>query len=472
MKHTHYDALVIGAGMSGLAAGIRLAYYGKRVCIVDKHYMPGGLNSFYRLGGRDFDVGLHAMTNYAPKGDKHWPLNKLLRQLRIRPEEFDLSPQRESDVRFPGKRIRFNNDLGFFIASVAEQFPAQADGFCRLTEAIPQYEKLGTGALPGSARKFLGDYLSDPMLIEMLLCPVMYYGSATPDDMEFEQFCIMFRSLFFEGFARPRIGVRQIISTLIKKFKANKGELRMKTGVRALNSSAPQASAKRIESITLESGETVTADTILSSAGLVETLLLCSDAGGSNHERIAQKAGVMTFMESISVLDTLPENLGHSTTITFFNNSEKFHYRAPDEFIDPNSGVICCPSNFQYAQPLEEGMVRVTSMANFDLWKALPHEKYSATKEECYRRSVAEAVKCMPDFRPHTTFIDTFSPLTVKRFTGHLNGAVYGAPGKIPSGATAYENLFLCGTDQGFLGIVGAMVSGIAMANAHVLVQK
>ena len=205
MKQSHYDVLIIGAGMSGLAAGIRLAYYGKRVCIVEKHDMPGGLNSFYRIGKRDFDVGLHAMTNYAPKGDKHWPLNKVLRQLRIKPDEFDLSPQRESDVRFPGKRIRFNNDLSFFIASVAEQFPSQADGFRRLTEAIPPYEKLGTGAMPGSARSFLRDHISDAVLIDMLMCPVMYYGSATPDDMDFEQFCIMFRSLFFEGFAIRRL---------------------------------------------------------------------------------------------------------------------------------------------------------------------------------------------------------------------------------------------------------------------------
>ena len=471
MNHSHYDVLIIGAGMSGLAAGIRLAYYGKRVCIVERHSMPGGLNSFYRIGKRDFDVGLHAMTNYAPKGDKHWPLNKLLRQLRIKPEEFELSPQRESDVRFPGKRIRFNNDLEFFIASVAEQFPAQADGFRRLIAAIPPYDKLGTGALPGSARAFLGSYLSDQMLIEMLMCPVMYYGSATPDDMDFEQFCIMFRSLFFEGFARPRIGVRQIISTLIKKYKANKGELCMLTGVRSLNAGTSNNASARIESITINSGAIVTAETIISSAGVAETLILCAAEKAEDQESAARKAGIMTFMESISVLDTLPENLGHSTTITFFNNSECFNYRAPDDFIDPNSGVICCPSNFQYDRPLDEGMVRVTSMANFERWKNLPQDQYRAKKEEYYQRSISAAIKFMPDFRAHTTFIDTFSPLTVKRFTGHLNGAVYGAPKKLPTGATPYENLFLCGTDQGFLGIVGAMVSGIAMANAHVLTK-
>ena len=42
-----YDTIIIGAGLSGLAAGIRLAMFDKQVCIVEKHTELGGLNSFY-----------------------------------------------------------------------------------------------------------------------------------------------------------------------------------------------------------------------------------------------------------------------------------------------------------------------------------------------------------------------------------------------------------------------------------------
>ena len=72
-----YDTIIIGAGMSGLAAGIRLAHFDQRVCILERHYTIGGLNSFYRMGGRDYDVGLHAMTNFARKGEKKGPLGKV-----------------------------------------------------------------------------------------------------------------------------------------------------------------------------------------------------------------------------------------------------------------------------------------------------------------------------------------------------------------------------------------------------------
>ena len=67
-----YDTIIIGAGMSGLAAGIRLAHFGKRVCILERHSAIGGLNSFYRQRGRTYDVGLHAVTSQQPRNMPLW----------------------------------------------------------------------------------------------------------------------------------------------------------------------------------------------------------------------------------------------------------------------------------------------------------------------------------------------------------------------------------------------------------------
>ena len=92
MSRAPYDTILIGAGMSGLAAGIRLAQFDQRVLILERHYLWGGLNSFYKKAGRRFDVGLHALTNYVPKGTRGAPLTKLLRQLRLRYEDLHLAP--------------------------------------------------------------------------------------------------------------------------------------------------------------------------------------------------------------------------------------------------------------------------------------------------------------------------------------------------------------------------------------------
>src|SRR5438552_18898848 len=105
MAPTHYDVIIIGAGMSGLAAAIRLAYFDKKVLVLERHYAAGGLNSFYALGGHQFDVGLHAMTNYVPPGTRGAPLPKIYRQLRLTPGASALDPQLRSAVRLPGVHL-------------------------------------------------------------------------------------------------------------------------------------------------------------------------------------------------------------------------------------------------------------------------------------------------------------------------------------------------------------------------------
>ena len=65
------------------------------------------------------------------------------------------------------------------------------------------------------------------LLREMLLCPLMWYGNAREHDMDFGQFCIMFRAIFLEGFARPFAGVRLILKNLVRKFRGLGGELRL-----------------------------------------------------------------------------------------------------------------------------------------------------------------------------------------------------------------------------------------------------
>src|SRR5687767_7158107 len=102
----HYDVAIIGAGMSGLAAGVRLAHFGRRVCILEKHSVWGGLNSFYKKDGHHFDTGLHAVTNYVPPGYKgpRPPLSRVMRQLRIKAEDIELDPQTYSEIVFGGVR--------------------------------------------------------------------------------------------------------------------------------------------------------------------------------------------------------------------------------------------------------------------------------------------------------------------------------------------------------------------------------
>lgn len=468
-RNEHFDTVIIGCGMSGLAAGIRLALFDKRVLIVERHNAPGGLNSFYSRHGRRYDVGLHAMTNFVREGVKGTPLQKLLRQLRIPREAFDLNEQVGSRIAFPGVDLRFDNDFNLLESEVARAFPAEIDGFRALDRAVAGCNETALDFRETPAREIIRRHIRNPLLEDMLLCPLMYYGSAREDDMDFSQFCIMWKSIYREGFCRPFDGVRVIIRALLDQYRSLGGQRLMKCGVRRLH-----AEDGRVASIELDDGTCITADQILSSAGSIETRRLCDDQpadAGSGRE------GFLSYVETITAFRSQPADWGWKETIVFFNEAPSFEYRRPaDSLVDPRSGVICLPNNYRFTdgRRLPEGLLRVTALANAQAWAALPPDAYARAKAEWFATLGRTARRILGPvdeaaFAADVLDTDMFTPSTVERFTGHINGAIYGAPDKAKDGSTHLRNLHLCGTDQGFLGIVGAMLSGISMANLHVL---
>jgi len=399
---------------------------------------------------------------------KGTPLGKLLRQLRIEREEFALCPQKRSRIAFRDCGLTFTNDFAVLDADVVARFPGQAEGWRALVRAVRAYDDVALDARPVSAREIVGRHLTDPLLTDMLFCPVMYYGSAQERDMDFGQFVIMFKALYLEGFARPRDGVRVILRVLLEKFRLAGGERRMKCGVARI-----VAQGSRAARLVLDSGEEITAGQVLSSAGYAETMRLCDPPQAA---AAAANTGALTFVETITVFDRPPAAWGWGDdTIVFFNDSDRFEYAAAREQVDLRSGVICLPNNFAYGETgLPEGIFRVTCLASYERWAHLPEETYRADKLRGFAAATRSARRFLPAVDDAVlagaqVATDMFTPRTIRKFTGHLNGAIYGAPHKVRDGRTHLDNLHLCGTDQGFLGIVGAMLSGISMANYHVL---
>lgn len=461
-----YDAIVIGAGMSGLAAGIRLAMFDKKVVILEKHSIPGGLNSYYQRrnfdkgGIRQFDVGLHALTNFIKKGEKGKPFSKLLKQLRLSYDDFKLCPQSYSKISFPEVELKFSNDFELLLNEVHEKFPQEVDQFNLLVEKVRTFNELDLSIGYSSSREVLKSILKDEMLIEMILCPLLIYGSAWEDDMDFAQFVIMFKSLYFEGFSRPEGGVRRIISLLMNKLQEVGGEVRFKAAVsEILTNENGEAIGVSI------GGEELFAPVVLSSIGYPETVRITPKL------EAAPRVGAMTFLESIFVYDKKIPLEQNDSTIVFYNNAPKYSYRPATNYYDGSSAVVCFPDNYEPQVREGEGTVRITYMANYSQWRELARNPYDEMKDKVAESALSLVKKIAPSFDGKLLFKDVFSPMTIERYTWHMNGTVYGSIDKTRDGRTPVKNLFIIGTDQGFLGIVGAMLSGISMANLHGLMN-
>lgn len=460
MENNHYDTIIIGAGMSGLAAGIRLAMFDKKVLILEMHSISGGLNSYYQRGKRKFDVGLHAMTNFSARSEKNKPLTKLLKQLRIPYEELQLSEQKRSLIHFASEKLYFNNNFDLFVAEISQKFPQEIDNFLKFVEVIKNFNEVSLQNETYMAKDVARQYIKNSLLLEMIFAPLLIYGSAWENDMDFSQFVIMFKSIYLEGFCRPDNGVRTIINLLLDKYKTLGGELRFKSKVAKIINKNNQASG-----VVLENGDILTCDKIISSIGNPETQKLVEN---ENYKK--PEIGPLSFCESILCLDKLPKDLDINDTIVFYNKTDIYNYKSPNDFYDKNSAVICFPNNFE-KDTSDEGIARVTYIANYSKWKSLEKPIYKEHKDIMAMDAINTIKDVYAQFDANILFKDIFTPTTIERYTGHFNGCVYGSTDKIRDGKTSVENLYLCGTDQGFLGIVGSILSGISMANLHALMN-
>ncbi len=457
----HTPLLIIGGGLSGLAAALRFARFIPDVLLLEQHSRIGGLNSYYYRNNRLFETGLHAITNYAAAKEKNAPLNRLLRQLKIKRKELDLHQQNQSEIRFIDQQsLLFSNDFSLLESEIADKFPASSSGFRTLLDLINSYDPFKPQSFI-SARELIQQHLKDSLLTDMLLCPLMYYGSSIENDMDLGQFVIMFRAIFQEGMFRPGGTIKDLLDLLLSHYKKHGGQIKTRAAVsRILHD------GKKAHGVLLASGEEISCDYMLSTIGSEETFTLLGKPSGM--EQLPRLGFVETIFE-LSPETILPQ--GHDRTIIFYNAAETFSYQQPDELFDVKSGVICMPQNFQNlpSSPFKE--VRTTHLASYRLWKELERDSdsYRIAKENTARSSLPLAEKILGNFAQNIVYRDTFTPLTIERFTGKMNGAIYGNPVKIKDGDIGYDNLFLAGTDQGFLGIIGSMLSGVSIINQHIL---
>lgn len=466
--------MIIGGGLSGLAAGIRFARFGQKVLILEKHTKAGGLNSYYYRKGRMFETGLHAITNYAPPADRHAPLNRLLRQLKIPRRTLKLRQQHTSAIVFPGRAsLCFSNDFRLLQEEVAKGFPDSARQFAILVAELDKYDAFSPGPRI-SARKFVATFLPDQLLVEMLFCPLMFYGGSEEDDMDLSQFVILFRSILQEGFFRPEGTIKDLLNLLLHQYRDFGGEIEFATGVQEI-----LTENNRITGVRTETGEEIGCQSLVSTAGLPETKRLFTAPGPAaafSGQPADQTSGRLSFLESIYLFDkSARQQLPRDRTIIFYNLAENFAYHRPSEAVDLNSGVICFPDNFEGSRQEDVIQMRVTHLANYEKWRQAYNEddgsRYRAMKTEWAKRSRKVIGKIVGNCSENIVYEDSFTPVTVERYTSRTQGAVYGSPEKIKDGRTNFKNLYIAGTDQGYLGIVGSMLSGVTMVNQHILTK-
>ena len=209
-----YDAIIIGAGMGGLAAGVLMAHAGKKIAIVEKNKLNGGRLTSWVHDGFTLDLGVHVIS----RGSKG-PVVQCLQRCGIEPDlKFNTVRPTTS---FKGEVFKFPRDVARYVPK--EDFDKLME-FMSFIRSLSDEQSHEYDRIP--LRDFLNRYTTNAFVHNAVNAICVVYIVVYEDTASTGEFI---RCLNWEAQARssgyPDGGCGSIPREYVKAFESLGGEL-------------------------------------------------------------------------------------------------------------------------------------------------------------------------------------------------------------------------------------------------------
>jgi prolycopene isomerase len=278
---SHYEVIVIGAGVGGLTAAALLSKAGKKVLVVEKEIRPGGLVAPLVYKSFQFDTAARLIMGCgedSPFGPG--PIFTLLNQLGVYNQCEFIKVQPFCTMHFPDMSFQMWSGRNAFIDGLRKVFPQGLDKLPELLELCSRFYKgflfyenlsspLGIIAKPSQAlallryknltlETILSRFIPDsrPRTAVTSLWP---YVGLTPTRSSFLMWAIMMSSYIEEGAYFCRGGLHRLADAIAYSLTHNGGELIFCNEVTRI-----MVEDGSIRGVQLENGQKVFAPVILS----------------------------------------------------------------------------------------------------------------------------------------------------------------------------------------------------------------
>ena len=506
MLTDNLDVLIIGSGPGALAAAICLSKAGKKVLVLEQHYVPGGWCHSFHLKGQRFSPGVH----YVGLVDKGQTSSNLFEALGIANDLvfFRLNEKAYEHCWIGKEIVDMPATADKLFESLAIRFPLEKKGLkkylklvynvSKQLELLPTLRGLNLLTIPFRMRhllqygffsleKVIDWYIKDPLLKDVLNIQCGDYA-LSPSKASFLVQCAMMGH-YKEGGFYPIGGGGGLIKAMTNAVKKHGGEIKVeKRVVRILTEGDGK---KKVIGVELESGEQIKAEYVISNADPDKTFYEMVGVENLSNKLKAKldktKYSVSSLIMFITIDDDVTKYGVDSGNIWMtqgvdidkqYAKISEVDLMSDDEF--PALFISCSTLKDPQSFNGRYHNFEIITFVDYELFKLFTgRDNYHTEKYDLYKKRACEKFlksleKVVPNVRNKIVQMELGTPKTNEFYVNCTKANIYGTEKNLRQLLFPYQlkteikNLYMCGASTLSHGAVGAGMSGV-MAAAEIL---
>lgn len=504
---SHYDTIIVGSGMGGLATGAILAKEGQKVLVLERHYTAGGFTHVFKRKGYEWDVGVHyigdvdrptsavrKLFDYVTDGKLKWAdLGEVYDKIIIGDKAYDFVKGVENfkaklTEYFPDEKeaIEAYVDMVFAAGRTSQKY--------YMDKALPP---LMSKVIGGSMRKpflkfsdrttydVLSSLTKNEELIKVLSGQYGDYG-LPPKKSSFAMHASVAKH-YFKGGSFPVGGSSQIADNIDPVIEKSGGTILISAEVDQVLIEKNKATGVR-----MADGKVFSATNIISATGVMTTYQkLLPQKTVEDHQLFSNLKKVQRSVSHACLyigLKGSPDELELPKTNYWIYPGENDHDTCVDNYIEDINAPFpvvyisfpCKKDPDWHKRYEDKSTIDIITLLPYDIFESWENsrwmkrgEAYDELKTKIANRLLEVLYQQLPQVKGKVDHFELSTPLTTRHFVNYDKGEIYGLDHtpdrfrqKFLQPRTPIKNFYLTGQDIVTAGVAGALFSGILTTSA------
>jgi phytoene dehydrogenase-like protein len=411
-----YEVIVIGSGLAGMTLANKMAKDGRSVLLLEAHNKLGGFATWFKRqeGQHIFDVSLHGFpVGMIKTCRKYWSKEIAEKIHKLKSVRY-INPQFDVETDFTKEH---------FTQLLVEKFELKkevVDGFFDELQNMNFYDNstMTNGEL---FEKFFPNR-SD--VTRFLLEPIVYANGSNLEDPAIS-YGIVFSNFMSKGVYIFQGGTDTMISMMKEELLKNGVDIKLQTKVDKILVEGVGAD-KRVVGVNIK-GQDVFAHSVVSNSNIKSTILKMVGSEHFSKAFVEKAEAVRLNTSSCQVYMGLKkgESIPFIGDLIFTSEDREF---STDLILSPKVGSQTFSLYYPEMRPHLEDRYAIVSSSNsrYEDWCQLSESEYESQKKYLIEKALSGLEKIVPGIREKIDFVDAATPLTVERYTHHVNGASFG----------------------------------------------